>query len=528
MPSVHFRSHHYPSVWVDGTQAQLSLKRGLALLACLSEAGRPLARALVAQWLWPDAAEALGRARLRRLVHQVHAGLGCAPIAGDGQTLWLDPYSGFHCDVAAVRTCAQALLQADAPAPEAQCAQRLLAPDAALFLQGFTLDSDLFFDWLARHRAEHERLVGRALLRLAAHCSQADEPAQAAGAAAQALAIDACNEAAYIALFGALGALGKQAELESAYFRCAQALREELGVRPSPLVEEAYVRARSGSDAAGAAVAPPLAIRFAHTGEGAVAYVALGEGPQTLVLIPGLFSHLEVSLGEARMVQVLNRLARRYRVLLLDRRGTGLSERVGVSPTADTAIEDILAVLDAAGVERAWVFGASVGGTIGIAFAAQQPARCAGLLLFGANARGAWAPDYPFAMDDAAVARWIGLLQADWGGATSLAMFAPSSAHDPAVQAWWARLLRQAASPNSMAALVRAFHAMDVRPQLPQLELPTLVLQRRSDRIVRQGAGEYLAQHIPGAKLVLLAGEDHFFWHGDTAAVLNAIEGFTG
>jgi len=520
---LELRLHRYPELSVDGRPVRLQLKRGLALLAWLSETAGPVSRGQAAQLLWPDADDAVARGRLRRLVHEVNTAAGREIVAGDADRIRILPQLHLVTDVAGVRAAAQAMLQ---PVPGAGAgAPLLMRPEAAQFLDGFSLQSDLFLDWLARHREQHERLVTRALLRLAELRVESD-PALGIEAARRVLALDDCSEQAHAAIIRGLALQGDRAGAEAAYFRCAEVLRRELGVRPSPLVEDAYARISTGESAPAGARALQPAIRFAQTSDGAVAYVAEGAGPHTIVIIPGLLSHLEVSLEDSRVREMVRRLARRHRVILLDRRGTGLSERVGVTPGTQSALEDIIAVLDNEGAGRAWVLGASVGGTIGIEFAARHRERCAGLLLFGANARGAWAPDYPWSMNDAALERWIGALRSDWGGATSLGMFAPSCAGDPQVQAWWARMLRQAASPNSMASLVKGFHAMDVRALLPAVDVPALVVHREGDRIVRKGAGEYLAAHIPGARWLLLPGEDHFFWHGDCASVLQAFESF--
>jgi len=257
-----------------------------------------------------------------------------------------------------------------------------------------------------------------------------------------------------------------------------------------------------------------------------VAYVAGGTGSPTVVVMPELLSHIEVALDEPRVRSCFAWLAERYRVVLLDRRGTGLSERVGVAPTAEAAVEDLRAILDDLGASPVWLFGASLGGTVAIEAAAAMPERVAGLVLYGCNARGSWAQDYPWAMSSAQFERWLSKLQSGWGGATSLEAFAPSTALDPQLRAWWARMLRSAASQNGLAAILRAFHDMDVRERLPRLTMPTLVIQRSGDRIVREGAARYLAAQVPGASLEMLPGDDHWWWHGDSQAVLQAIARF--
>jgi pimeloyl-ACP methyl ester carboxylesterase/DNA-binding SARP family transcriptional activator len=526
--ALHLRLHAYPVVTIDGVDAPLRLKRGLALLALLAELGRKVSRTQAAGLLWPDAHESLGRSRLRRLVHEVHAQCGADPISADADALWIDAARwALSSDVQRVRAAAQDFL--GAPAGEMADPSALLAPDAAALLDGFDLESDAYAQWLAQRRAEHGRLLSRALQRLAdRHVAQGDA-AIAVEAAERLIALDAAAEAGYAALIAAHGRGGDLAAVESAYFRCADLLRAEFGVAPSPAVEAAYAAAlaqvQQGAVPAPAA-APPARIQFAQTNDGAVAYSCHGDAGPTLVVVPGLLSHIEIALEEPRIRRCMERLAARHRVVLVDRRGTGLSERVNVAPTIASAVEDIAAVVDALGGQRVWLFGASVGGAIAIAAAARMPGRLAGLVLYGAGARGSRAPDYPWAMTGEQLERWLGLLRAGWGEATSLEAFAPDAANDSQVRAWWARMLRSAASQNGVAAILRAFHETDVRDLLPGLRLPTLVIQREDDRIVRAGAGRYIASRVPGATLALMPGQDHWWWHGDADAVMEAIERF--
>jgi pimeloyl-ACP methyl ester carboxylesterase len=147
-------------------------------------------------------------------------------------------------------------------------------------------------------------------------------------------------------------------------------------------------------------------------------------------------------------------------------------------------------------------------------------------MLYASGARGTWAPDYPWALTEQQQDKWLHELQSSWGRATSLAQFSPSMAHDTGARDWWARMLRQSASKNSIPSLLRALRGMDVRARLSLLKVPTLVLQRTGDLIVREGAARYLASHIPNAQLVMLDGADHSLWYGDTAAALDEMERF--
>lgn len=518
-PRVELSLHGWPRLSIDGAELPIKLTRALALLACLAESsGQRMARAPLAAQLWPDANEALGRTRLRRLIYNLNAACAIELVCGDAHELWfgIEP----QVDVHLTRAAAQALL--GEPAPGEDSLRRVLAADAHALLDGFEIDSELFEAWRAQRRSEHERLVARAWQRLAEREAAAGDAALAVEAAERLIARDPCAERAYAALITARARQRDSAAVEQAYFRCAEALRGELGVRPSATLERAYAAAIAQAPALDDAVR----IEFTQTRDGAVAYTVLGRSGPAMVLVPGLLSHIEVALDEPRLRAALERLAERCRVVLLDRRGTGLSERVGIEPTTAAAVEDIVAILDRMGERRAILFGASVGGTIAIDCAATMPERVSGLVLYGCNARGSWAEDYPWAMKSEVLQRWLDVLHAEWGAATSLEAFAPSVAHEPQMQQWWARMLRTGVSQNGMAAILRAFHQMDVRDRLATLDVPTLVIQREGDQIVREGAGRYLARAIPGAELVMLPGADHWWWHGDADAVLGAIERF--
>jgi pimeloyl-ACP methyl ester carboxylesterase len=245
-----------------------------------------------------------------------------------------------------------------------------------------------------------------------------------------------------------------------------------------------------------------------------------------LVVLFGIWSHIEIAWDEPSIRGILLRLAQRFRVVLLDRRGVGLSERLAPDQSVPAGVQDLDAVRRAMGADKVWLFGNSVGSMIAIEYAALHADAVQGLVLYSANARGAWAPDYPWAPTAEQLHTWTERLRADWGRPTSLAAFAPSQAEDPAARAWWARLLRQAMSRNSLPVLLREFGRMDVRHRLAQVSAPTLVLQREGDRIVRPGAARFLAEHIPGARLALLPGDDHNLWAGDADAVIDEVERF--
>jgi pimeloyl-ACP methyl ester carboxylesterase/DNA-binding SARP family transcriptional activator len=528
----------YPDLQVDGQRIALNLKRGLALLVHLGDTpggcGRRVARDRLADLLWPDAPGDVARGRLRRLCHQVNALLGFDLLVGDADAIWLGVDSAhIDSDVMRVRRAAMQLVTDPAAAESRRSLELVCTPSAPHLLHGFDAGSGAFEGWLDGRRAEQERLVMRALSRSAEHLLAAGQPMLAAEAATALIRLEPLADAGHVYRLAAQGQLGDAAGVESAYFACAELLRSELGIKPSAQIEAAYAQARARLATAledeprGASALPP--IRFADTDDGSVAYLELGSRAApggTMVILFGLWSHVEVAWDQPVIRATLDRLARRFHVVLMDRRGVGLSERLTLKQSVETGMADLEAVRRALGVESVWLFANSVGAAFGVEYAVRHRERVRGLLFYSAAARGAWASDYPWAPTPAQLETWLAKLQTNWGSATSLEQFAPSVADDPGARDWWARLLRQSLTRNSLPRLLRAFAEMDVRDRLAQVRVPTLVVQREGDRIVRAAAAQHLADHIDGAKLVLLPGEDNLMWWGDTEAVIDQVERF--
>lgn len=507
LPRVQLSLHGYPSVTIGGRPVALPLKRGLALLAYLSDQARPVGREVLAALLWPEARSGLARGRLRRLAHEVNAVLGAGVIDANPDALWL------AADVDSdLRRSGAAIAAADVPA--------LLDPHAGDVLAGFTLGSEAFDDWADARRRQQHAALARALERGIERALDGGQPDAAEQAGEALLRLEPCAEAGHVARLRARAERGDAAGVESAYFEGARAWRDELGARPSARFEAAYARAleRLRADQRRRDIA------FAPTAHGQVAYACWGDADasQAIVVMWGLMTNIEVGLDEPRIVAVLDRLARRHRVIMIDRRGMGLSERIGVAPDAASATEDVSAVLDHLGLRRAWLFGSSVGGTMALDMSLRRPDRVTGLLLFGTSASGHWTPETPWAMSPRVQVAWLERLCDPAHYDEGLRRFAPSAADDPRVRAWYARLLRNAASRVGVAELLRAFQALDLRPRLGAVRVPTLVMQRRGDRVVPLAAGEQLARGIPGAEIERLDGDDHFLWHGDSGAVVRA------
>jgi class 3 adenylate cyclase/alpha-beta hydrolase superfamily lysophospholipase len=249
--------------------------------------------------------------------------------------------------------------------------------------------------------------------------------------------------------------------------------------------------------------------RYAKSGDVHIAYQVFGEGPVDLVVGPGFISHVEACWDEPSFARWLTQLGKSARVITFDKRGTGLSDRVNDLSGLDQRMDDIRAVMDAAGSQRAALFGVSEGGTLGTLFAASHPERCQALILYGTFAR--WFPT------EAELNRAIGYMQQYWGSGLSLRRYGPSKLKDPAFLQWWGRLERLGASPSAAIALVRMNSQLDAADILSTIRVPCLVLHRVGDMVVDIEDGRFLAKHIPGARLIELSGEDHLPFIGENA-----------
>jgi pimeloyl-ACP methyl ester carboxylesterase len=269
----------------------------------------------------------------------------------------------------------------------------------------------------------------------------------------------------------------------------------------------------------------PPETRYARSGDVNIAYQVVGGGLRDLVLVPGFVSNVEGFWEEPGVARFFDRLARFSRLILFDKRGTGLSDRVEDLPSLETRMDDVRAVMDAVGAERAALFGYSEGGPMCALFAATYPERTSALVMHGSYARRMRAPDYPIGLNPADVERSVETVRREWGGPWGLELRAPSRAGDPRFRDWWARFLRLSASPSAAERLIRMNCAIDVRHVLPSVRVPTLILHPAGDRTVEPAHGRYLAERIPGARHVELPGIDHLPFCDNADGVLGEIEG---
>lgn len=269
-------------------------------------------------------------------------------------------------------------------------------------------------------------------------------------------------------------------------------------------------------------------VRYARNGPVAIAYETFGEGPLTLVCLSP-WDNIEIAWENPLYARYLRRLGDLAKVVLIDRRGTGLSDRFTGDdvPPLEDMVDDITVVLDACGCDRAVIYGFEEAAAQCAMFAASRPDRVAGLVLYAATACGVRKEDYPWQWSEDEWADYLHGARAGWGTSAYarevMGFFMPSHVGDGRIERWWVRFQRLAASPGGVLALEQQLRATDIRAMLPAIGVPTLVLHRADDEIEPAGQGRYIAQQIPGATYVELAGGDHYPWAGDSDALVDEI-----
>lgn len=268
--------------------------------------------------------------------------------------------------------------------------------------------------------------------------------------------------------------------------------------------------------------------RYAKSGDVHIAYQVVGDGPLDLVAVAGWISNVEAMWDEPLVARFHQRLASFSRLILFDKRGTGLSDRVSPNrlPTLEVRMDDVRAVMDAVGSPQAALLGWSEGGPMSLLFTATYPERTRALILYGTYPRRLWSEEFPWAPRPDDRQRFYDRIEREWGGEVDLSDMAPSAARDPAIRSWWASFLRRSASPRDALALARMNTEIDVTGVLSSIRVPTLVIHRTGDRDAQVDGARWMAERIPGARFVELLGEDHLPWIGDPDGLLDAIEEF--
>jgi class 3 adenylate cyclase len=266
--------------------------------------------------------------------------------------------------------------------------------------------------------------------------------------------------------------------------------------------------------------------RYAKSGDLHIAYTVQGDGPIDLVWIPPWVSQVEYLWSEPSLERVMTRLTGFARVITFDRRGSGLSDPLFGAPTLEDQMDDVLAVMDAAGSERAAICGTLEGGPMASLFAATFPERTNALVLYATFARATWAPGYEWAWPAEMRDTHMDDLLSHWGEGWVAGSVAPSQQDDPSFMEWAGRLERLAASPGTIRRIFDLIGGFDVRDVLPSIRVPTLVMHRTDDTFLKVEHSRYIASQIPGARYVELEGGDNMFSMGDTDALLGEVEEF--
>lgn len=545
-----------PRLEQDGQAIDITLRKALALLAYLAVTRQPHSRDALATLLWPDKDQRSSRGSLRRTLYQLNRFLR-DELAVTAETIRLDPQARWWLDIEAFQANVAAWLPR--PTPSGRFSAEALAGltraanlYTADFLAGFTLpDCPEFDEWQFFQAESLRRSLAHVLAKLVSVYRAGGEFEPAITYARRWLMLNPLHEPAQRQLMQLYDESGQPAAALRQYQECARLLEEELGLPPSEETITLYeaIKARhllapfvknvreqisvspaprknKAAEKTPLPAAPHPETRYVQSGQAHIAYQVVGQGEIDIVLIGGFVSHLEQFWEEPGLARFLQQLASFSRLILFDKRGVGLSDRVGYPPTLENTMDDVIAVMNAVGSQKTVVLGVSQGGPNAVLLAATYPERVSALILYGASARWLRSPDYPWGWTQEQIDTIIGRYTADWGGPVRLEYFAPSRVGDKNFRQWWAKFLRTASSPGGVKAVVDVTTEIDVRHVLPAIHVPTLVLHRTGDRIARLEAGRYLARMIPGAEFVELNGVDHFWWVGDSGAILVEIEKF--
>ena len=268
--------------------------------------------------------------------------------------------------------------------------------------------------------------------------------------------------------------------------------------------------------------------QYARSGEVNIAYQVVGDAPLDLVFVMGWVSHMEYFWREPSFAKFLMRLASFSRLILFDKRGTGLSDRVPIHelPTLEQRMDDVRAVMEAVGSEKAALVGVSEGGPMCSLFAATYPEKTLALVMIGTYAKRICDDEYPWAPTTEQRQHFFEEMREQWGGPVGVEERAPSVANDPKFRDWWATYLRMGASPGAAVALTQMNAEIDVRRVLPTIRVPSLVIHRTGDLLLNIDEGRFVADCIPGSKFVELPGDDHLPFVGDQDAILDEVEEF--
>ena len=503
----------------SGPPLGIRRKKAQALLAYLAlHPGRAPSRDSLGALLWSGTTDEHARHNLRQTLFALRQAVARDPFVVEGERVGLKE-SAVEVDVA------------DFERGVARGTCDALREATGLYrgelLDGLRIDEAPFDDWLASERQRLRELGLNALEKLLAMDLAAGSLERAVETGLRLLALDPLRESAHRALMELYARQGRRTAALRQYQRCAEALRRELGVEPEAATTRRFQEIQSDVPPDDPHRPVPTT-RYVRSGDVNLAYQVVGDGPPDLVLVPGWVSNVECFWEEPRVSRFLRRLASIGRLILFDKRGTGLSDRVPLHamPALEERMTDVRAVMDAAGSKRATLVGYSEGGTMCALFAAAHPDRSAGLVMIGSYARRIWTPDHPWGPSADEYARNMDLIAREWGGPIGIEKRAPSAMNDDGFSRWWARFLRMSASPGAAVALTEMNRDLDVRHVLPAVRVPTLVLHAVGDQVIDVRCGRYMAARIPHARYVELPSDDHLPWLADADTIGAEIERF--
>ncbi|MDC9835681.1 alpha/beta fold hydrolase [Rhizobium binxianense] len=505
-----------------------STRKARALVAYLAlQAGQSQSREKLAALLWGGTGEEQARANLRQTLSVLRRALlatGREWFRIEGDRVALD-LGDADLDVRRFEALAAGSATEDL--------EQAIALYSGELLEGFNLAEEPFEEWV---RTERERLritAIAALEKLITCYIGGNEPGASIPAATRLLTLEPLREDVHRTLMRAYAAKGRFNLALAQYQSCADTLRKQLGVQPEPETRALHrdllsrrMAAAGRAPEEGASFEARPQTRYVKSDGVNIAYQVTGDGAFDVVYVQGWVSNLDYAWDSPRLSGVLHRLGSFCRLIRIDKRGTGLSDRGTGFPTLEQRMQDVRAVLDAVGSQKTVLFGSSEGGVMCMLFAASYPERTAALILHGAYARGLWSPDYPWGRTREELEEELLAIEREWGRPMDLSRAAPSLVDNMVEREWFAGYLRNSASPADAIALWRWSVEIDACDILPAVRVPTLITHRTGDRWVKPEEGRYLASRIPGAIYVELPGDDHIIWGADSDRLIDEIQRF--
>lgn len=505
----------------------------------LLECGRTVPKDRIADRLWGERLPQRVSATIETYVSVLRRLLDVEP--GLGRQLIVTDHGGYRLaadDMSLDVDRFEALIRRAAGAKPTS--RRLALEQAVQLVDDDLLADEPYADWVQPQRQHCRALLLQALVDLAECCVEQDDQRAALSASEHALALQPTSERAARVQMRANVVLGASDEAMRAYERCRASLAEELGVEPTDETTELRAAIMRGEGAAAVLrhsdersleplgrLRAALPISYADNGGVRIAYQAVGDGPLDLVFSPSFITNLGATWDDPTYAAFLRRLASIARLILFDKRGTGLSDPAFDFPTQRERSDDLLRVLDAAGSQHAVLFGVCGGGALCVQFAADHPDRAVGLILHNSAARTLCTDNYPWGLRADLYEQFLAAFEEIWlDESDRIARRNPGLADNPRYRDWFARYVRLAASPFMARRLAEMNASIDIRALLPTIDCPCLVITRTEDAWLSPENSRYLAEHIPGAQLLELPGRDHDPWVGDTEPVLAAVEAF--